>query len=111
MEDSLLVLQRCSMGWCQNPISNSSLAEEMRLEKISGIHVMRMSGPRVLLIFDSIEVRQQVIHSGVLDRWFSHVVDWHAKESALDCRRAWISVFGVPVHAWSRDNFERLVSH
>ncbi|KAK8589475.1 hypothetical protein V6N12_023870 [Hibiscus sabdariffa] len=49
------------MAWCRNPISNSSMAEEMGLEKISGIHVMWMSGL-------------------------------------------------VPVHAWSHDNFERLVS-
>ncbi|KAK8676233.1 hypothetical protein V6N13_034285 [Hibiscus sabdariffa] len=39
----------------------------MRLEEISGVHVMRMSGPRVLLIFDSVEVQQQVTQSGVLD--------------------------------------------
>ncbi|KAK8653098.1 hypothetical protein V6N13_127113 [Hibiscus sabdariffa] len=55
IEDSLLVLQHCSIGWCQNPISNSSLAEEMSLEKVLGVHVMRLVGSRVLLIFDSIE--------------------------------------------------------
>ncbi|KAK8689598.1 hypothetical protein V6N13_088312 [Hibiscus sabdariffa] len=49
------------------------MAEEMGLEKISGIHVMWMSGLYVFLIFDSVEVR-------------------------------------VLVHAWSHDNFERLVS-
>ncbi|KAL4369087.1 hypothetical protein GQ457_05G024400 [Hibiscus cannabinus] len=110
-EDSMAVLQRCSIGCCRNPISNSSLAEELRMEKVLGVHVMRLAGPRVLLIFDSIEVRQQMMDSGVLDRWFSLVVDWSAEGSALECRRAWISVFGVPVHAWSRDTFERLVSH
>ncbi|KAK8574444.1 hypothetical protein V6N12_062138 [Hibiscus sabdariffa] len=45
----------------------TSRVEEMRLEEISGVHVMRMSGPRVLLIFDSVEVQQQVTQSGVLD--------------------------------------------
>ncbi|KAL4352001.1 hypothetical protein GQ457_06G014710 [Hibiscus cannabinus] len=110
-EDSLVVLQRCSIGWCRNPISNSSLAEELCLEKVLGVHVMRLAGSRVLLIFYSIEVRQQMMDSGVLDRWFSLVVDWSAEGSALECRRVWISVFGVPVHAWSRDTFERLVSH
>ncbi|KAL4368431.1 hypothetical protein GQ457_05G036100 [Hibiscus cannabinus] len=110
-EDSMAVLQRCSIGCCRNPISNSSLAEELRMEKVLGVHVMRLAGPRVLLIFDSIEVRQQMMDSGVLDRWFSLVVDWSAEGSALECRRAWISVFCVPVHAWSRDTFERLVSH
>ncbi|KAL4376983.1 hypothetical protein GQ457_02G029440 [Hibiscus cannabinus] len=81
------------------------------MEKVLGVHVMWLAGPRVLLIFYSIEVRQQMMDSGVLDRWFSLVVDWSAEGSALECRRAWISVFGVPVHAWSRDTFERLVSH
>ncbi|KAK8695639.1 hypothetical protein V6N13_000790 [Hibiscus sabdariffa] len=44
MEDFLLVLQRCSIGWCWSPISNSSLAKEIHLERISGVHVMRISG-------------------------------------------------------------------
>ncbi|KAK8675613.1 hypothetical protein V6N13_033678 [Hibiscus sabdariffa] len=83
-EDSLLVFQRCSIGWCRNPISNSSLAEEMRQEKFS---------------------------EGALDRWFSRVVDWSVEGSALECRRVWISVFGVLVHVWSDDTFERLVPH
>ncbi|KAK8995363.1 hypothetical protein V6N11_069798 [Hibiscus sabdariffa] len=76
-EDYLLVLQPCAIGWCQSLISNSCLAEETRRERISGVHVMWISGSRVLLIFYSVKV----------------------------------SVFGVPIHAWSCDNFERLVSH
>ncbi|KAK8515900.1 hypothetical protein V6N12_016206 [Hibiscus sabdariffa] len=64
MEDFVVVLQRCLIGWCRSPISNSCLVEEIRLEKISGVHVMRLAGSRVLLIFDSVEVRQQVMHSG-----------------------------------------------
>ncbi|KAK8691226.1 hypothetical protein V6N13_074744 [Hibiscus sabdariffa] len=111
MEDFVVVLQRCSIGWCRFPISNSCLVKEICLEEISGVHVMRLAGSRVLLIFDSVEVRQQVMHSGVLDRWFSRVVEWSAEDSVLECRRVWVSVFGVPVHTWSRDNFEHLVSH
>ncbi|KAK8596139.1 hypothetical protein V6N12_064638 [Hibiscus sabdariffa] len=86
MEDFLLVLQRCSIGWCWSPISNSSLAKEIHLERISGVHVMRISGN------------------------FSGVVDWNVENRVLDCRRVWVSVFGVSVHVWSRENFERLVS-
>ncbi|KAK8515904.1 hypothetical protein V6N13_096760 [Hibiscus sabdariffa] len=110
MEDFVVVLQHCSIGWCRSPISNSCLVEEIRLEEISGVHVMRLAGSSVLLIFDSVEVQQQVMHSGVLDRWFSRVVESSLEDSVLDCRRVWVSVFGTPVHAWSHDNFERLVS-
>ncbi|KAK8562259.1 hypothetical protein V6N12_010345 [Hibiscus sabdariffa] len=80
VEDHDVVLQHCAIGWCYVPISNSNLAAELKLETISGIHVMRISGSRVLLIFDSIEIRQQVMSSDIM------------------------------THAWSRDNFERLVS-
>ncbi|KAK8480014.1 hypothetical protein V6N12_020174 [Hibiscus sabdariffa] len=76
MEDFLLVWQCCLIGWCWSPISNSSLAKEIHLERIIGVHVMRISRLRVLLIFDSVKVR-----------------------------------FGVPVHTWSCENFERLVSY
>ncbi|KAK9001299.1 hypothetical protein V6N11_083086 [Hibiscus sabdariffa] len=88
MGDHLLILQRCSIGWCRSPISNSNLVEEMCLEKIRGVHVMRISGLRVLLIFDSFEFRQQVVSSEVLDMWFSR------EDIILDCRRVWVSVFG-----------------
>ncbi|KAK8485472.1 hypothetical protein V6N13_053709 [Hibiscus sabdariffa] len=72
---------------------------------------MRISGPRILLIFDSVGVRQQMLRSDILSRWFSRVVEWNEADCVLDCRRVWLSVFGVPVHAQSRDNFEHLVSH
>ncbi|KAK8573836.1 hypothetical protein V6N13_096767 [Hibiscus sabdariffa] len=84
MEDFVVVLQRCLIGWCRSPISNSCLVEEIRLEKISGVHVMRLAGS---------------------------LVEWSVEDSVLECRRVWVSVFGIPVHTWSHDNFERLVSH
>ncbi|KAK8583181.1 hypothetical protein V6N13_021893 [Hibiscus sabdariffa] len=105
-EEYLQILQHCSIGWCQVLISNSSLVDEMRLEKVSGVHVMRISRPLVLLIFDSIEIQQQVVSSDVLKIWFSRVVDWNETDCALDYCRVW-----VPVHVWSLDNFERFVSH
>ncbi|KAK8652030.1 hypothetical protein V6N13_141600 [Hibiscus sabdariffa] len=71
MEDFLLVWQCCLIGWCWSPISNSSLAKEIHLERIIGVHVMRISRLRVLLIFDSVKVRQRVVQSAVLDKWFS----------------------------------------
>ncbi|KAK8521815.1 hypothetical protein V6N12_066398 [Hibiscus sabdariffa] len=83
-EEYLQILQHCSIGWCQVLISNSSLVDEMRLEKVSGVHVMRISRPLVLLIFDSIEIQQQVVSSDVLKIWFSRVVDWNETDCALD---------------------------
>ncbi|KAL4297450.1 hypothetical protein GQ457_12G002520 [Hibiscus cannabinus] len=47
---------------------------------------------------------------GQTRRW-NRVVEWSKVESAMLNRRVWVSVFGVPIHAWTSDTFERLVSH
>ncbi|KAK8595279.1 hypothetical protein V6N13_123159 [Hibiscus sabdariffa] len=88
-EDSLLVLQRCSIGWCRNPISNLSLAEELCLEKVLGVHVMRLAGSRIVFSGGGLVCGGECIglSSGMdFDVW-------------------------VPVHACSRDTFEQLVSY
>ncbi|KAK9044651.1 hypothetical protein V6N11_058546 [Hibiscus sabdariffa] len=83
----------------------------MRLENLLGIQVMRISGDRVFLIFYDVDTRSRMLNSGVLSKWFSRVVDWNEDDCAIGCKRVWISGFGLPIHAWSRETFECLVMH
>ncbi|KAK9012101.1 hypothetical protein V6N11_040170 [Hibiscus sabdariffa] len=105
------VISRCSIGRYRFPISNSDLTEALRLEKVGGVRVMRIFGSSVLLIFDDEEARQRVMESDMLSNWFDHVVDWNEAESAMVNRRVWLSVYGVPIHAWASGTFKRLVAH
>ncbi|KAK9045822.1 hypothetical protein V6N11_051727 [Hibiscus sabdariffa] len=58
------LLGQCVIGWCQLPIPIRVLAAEMRTEGINDASVMRISGNRVLIIFNSIEERDRIVSSG-----------------------------------------------
>ncbi|KAK9003548.1 hypothetical protein V6N11_084190 [Hibiscus sabdariffa] len=47
VEDHLNILQRFSIGWCRTLISNSSLAEEIRLEKDQQAYECREVGEKL----------------------------------------------------------------
>ncbi|KAK8593569.1 hypothetical protein V6N12_045646 [Hibiscus sabdariffa] len=81
----------------------------MRLENLFGVQEMRISGAMVLLIFYDVEMRNRMMNSGTLSKCFDRFVHWSEDGCAMGCQRVWISVFGVPIHAWSRETFERLV--
>ncbi|KAK9045543.1 hypothetical protein V6N11_051453 [Hibiscus sabdariffa] len=84
--DNMDVVSRCLIGRCRFPISNIDLAEALPLEK-------------------------RVVERDLLSNWFDRVVNWNKVESAMVNHRVWISDFGVLIHAWSSDTFERLVAH
>ncbi|KAK8502993.1 hypothetical protein V6N12_067671 [Hibiscus sabdariffa] len=67
---------------------NSDLGDALRAENVGGVRVMQISGSS-----------------------FDHVFDWNEAESALVNHRVWISVFGVPIHVWASETFERLVAY
>ncbi|KAK8675033.1 hypothetical protein V6N13_033106 [Hibiscus sabdariffa] len=109
--DNREVLDRCAIGWCKSPILNANLVEAMRSADIVGFQMMRISGDRVLLIFDDVGVRTRMLASDSMSKWFDRVVEWNEEDCAMGCRRVWISIFGVSIHAWSRETFERVMSH
>ncbi|KAK8991875.1 hypothetical protein V6N11_044773 [Hibiscus sabdariffa] len=108
---SLEVLGRCLIGWCRHPILNSDLVAALRAEKFEGVRVLRMSGSSVLLIFNNIENRWQVKERDVLSTWFDRVSKLCEDDSSFENRRVWVSVFGVLIHAWTSETFERVVAH
>ncbi|KAK9008744.1 hypothetical protein V6N11_075626 [Hibiscus sabdariffa] len=105
------VISRCSIGRYSFPISNTDLTEALGLEKVGGVRVIRIYWSLVLHIVDELEVRQRVMERGVLSNGFDRMVDWNERESSMLNRKVWISVFGVPIHAWASSTFERLVAH
>ncbi|KAK8991964.1 hypothetical protein V6N11_044857 [Hibiscus sabdariffa] len=49
--------------------------------------VMRVSGDRVLLIFDDVGVRTRILASDSLSKWFDRVAEWNEEDCAMGCWR------------------------
>ncbi|KAK8684061.1 hypothetical protein V6N13_040098 [Hibiscus sabdariffa] len=81
----------------------------MRAEGINEASVMRICGNRVLIIFDSIEERDRIVSSGVMSTWFERLENWKST-CGMEQRRVWLSVYGVPIQAWTKDTFERIAA-
>ncbi|KAK8506679.1 hypothetical protein V6N12_038498 [Hibiscus sabdariffa] len=107
--DNREVLDRCVIGWCKSPISNADLTRALRSDDIVLLQVMRLFGDRVLLIFDDADVRSKMLASDILSKLFDRFVEWNEEDCAMGCWRVWISIFRVPIHAWSQETFERLM--
>ncbi|KAK8626055.1 hypothetical protein V6N13_133707 [Hibiscus sabdariffa] len=105
------VLDRCAIAWCRSSISNADLAAALRSDDIMRCHVMRIAGDRVFLIFYDVEERSRMLATDSMSKWFYRVVEWNEEDCAMGYRRTWISVFGILIHAWFRETFERVISH
>ncbi|KAL4333971.1 hypothetical protein GQ457_07G010370 [Hibiscus cannabinus] len=81
----------------------------MRAEEINEASVMRVTGNRVLIIFDSIEDRDCIVSSGMMSTWFERVENWKST-CGMEQRRVWLSIYGVPIHAWKKDTFEQITA-
>ncbi|KAK9033174.1 hypothetical protein V6N11_018211 [Hibiscus sabdariffa] len=107
--DKKAVLERSAVGVCRRPISLELLAAGLESDQIRGFHLMRLSGSRVLLIFQDIQVRTRVIELPALDNWFESVMVWSPRACKLN-RRVWLTMYGIPVDAWVDRTFENIAS-
>ena len=42
-----------------------------------------------------------------LEQWFNSIEKWNITDQA-ESRRAWLEVYGVPVHGWTKENFKKI---
>ncbi|KAK8583595.1 hypothetical protein V6N12_067859 [Hibiscus sabdariffa] len=84
--------------------SNWSIEQD---KEVGTVELMCVAGSLVLLIFKSLEERKKTIESKVLDTWLENVMDW-SPTIAMPNRRVWVSVCGIPIHAWSVGTFKNL---
>ncbi|KAL4296849.1 hypothetical protein GQ457_12G019510 [Hibiscus cannabinus] len=107
-EENMEILRFCAVGFYRKPYLLLDLAREFRYACLEGFTVMRMAGSVVLLMFADTEKRRSVIENGCLDPWLENLTDW-SSEFRLPNRRVWLSVLGVPIHAWSTETFKNIV--
>ncbi|KAK8477037.1 hypothetical protein V6N12_057984 [Hibiscus sabdariffa] len=72
---------------------------------------MRISGDRVLLIFDDVGVRTRILASDSLSKWFDRVAELNEEDCAMGCWRLCISIFGVPDAQDSSTDSEQMENH
>ncbi|GMI91847.1 hypothetical protein HRI_002854000 [Hibiscus trionum] len=105
--DKWNTLQHCAVGWSKQQKGLASIAKELHYEGIRDMTIMRLAGSRILLLFQNKEIRKSLVQSGILLKWFSRVQNW-VPEIERGSRRAWISIRGIPIHAWSKVSFQRV---
>ncbi|KAL4283668.1 hypothetical protein GQ457_16G016100 [Hibiscus cannabinus] len=101
------VLQTCAVGWCRQPLSITRLADEMQSAGLRGIELMWITGSMVLFYFKNMEAREKEMEKGSLKTWFHSVEPWSAN-IAYETRCAWVSICGLPMHAWSEGSFKNI---
>lgn len=57
-----------------------------------------------LITFVSMDEKEVMLRSKWLDQWFEFISDVKTNSSTL-WRETWLSVYGVPLVAWSYENF------
>ncbi|KAK9008964.1 hypothetical protein V6N11_080440 [Hibiscus sabdariffa] len=107
--DKKAVLERLAVGVCMRLISLELLAVGLESDQIRGFHLMWLSGSRVLLIFQDIQVRTRVVELPTLDNWFESDLVW-CPRACKSNRRVWLTMYGISVHAWAGRTFENIAS-
>ncbi|KAK8628855.1 hypothetical protein V6N13_009435 [Hibiscus sabdariffa] len=63
----------------------------------------------MLLMFNDVKMRHEVLDSGKLDEWLENVGIWNSMMS-IPNRRTWLSISGLPIHVWSEMTFDNIAS-
>ncbi|KAK8613163.1 hypothetical protein V6N13_100936 [Hibiscus sabdariffa] len=103
-ESKVDVLSTCAIGRCKNPISIANLASKISHVNLQGCHLMRILDLMLLIMFTTLESRKKISSKVDLHCWFERVRVW-TLEFPIDSRQVWLSIYGMPMHAWSMDSF------
>jgi len=63
---------------------------------------------QVLLTFPSEQLMEECLRQcDELRQWFKSIEKWSITDKA-EYRRTWVEVFGVPIHGWTKENFQKI---
>lgn len=87
------------------------MTREREKEGMSGIKVRSLGGFEHLLTFEDGELMDLYCNEckDSLERWYSEIKPWN-ENIEFKWRETWITCFGIPINAWSFDNFIELGS-
>ena len=97
-------LERSAIAITSSLQSAESIQDHIMSEGVNCLTVNSMGGMQHLLIFNTIEDKHSIMESKWLERWFLTIRDVDHNSKAL-WRETWIYIHGVPLIAWSYENF------
>lgn len=109
-DEILSWLDRCAVGELRNTDVLNDLNHSLKEEGFSCC-AKYVGGFRYLLECDSKVDLLQMLTEGKekLDSWFSWLRPWEiAMEMSRPGRLVWISIEGIPLHAWTESTFQRI---
>ncbi|KAK9283721.1 hypothetical protein L1049_011971 [Liquidambar formosana] len=99
---------RCVVGSIIHFNNLRGLQESFVREGVFDITVRYMAGFLVVLEFHSEETMKLHLEDTTwLDQWVNDIRPWHPN-LFLHERSVWLSIVGVPLHAWMEDNFRMI---
>ncbi|XP_057249213.1 uncharacterized protein LOC130590681 [Beta vulgaris subsp. vulgaris] len=98
------LFSRSAIGIANSSSTSEVIHEHILAEGVNCLRVKPLGGMAHLIIFDSIEDKEAMIGSQWLLRWFNNIQNVHG-DCTTQWRQAWITIYGVPLSAWSYENF------
>lgn len=101
------MLERSAIGFASSSQSSEIILDHILAEGVNCLTIKAMGGMLHLLIFDTFEDKKLMMESKWLERWFTTIRNVN-DHSATMWRETWLKVYGVPLIAWSYENFYKI---
>ena len=101
------VFSRSVIAVANSASSSEAIHDHILAEGVNCLRIKPLGGLLHLITFDSAEDKDNLLNSKWLLRWFLELRNVNQKSAAL-WRKAWITVYGVPLTAWSYEIFFKI---
>ena len=103
-------LQRTLVCTTEEPRDIATLSSAISMGVGLSVKVSALSSYKFLLTFLTVEEMQNTLDTqGEIQQWFREIKRW-GNADICDSRRVWLSIVGVPPHAWSWENFKMIAA-
>ena len=101
-------LQRSISCQAREPMDGIAMHTELVSKKGMQVQIRMLSCMQIILTFPSEQLIEECLRQrDELGQWFSSIEKWSITDKA-EYRRTWVEVFGVPVHRWTKENFQKI---
>ncbi|KAJ4835935.1 hypothetical protein Tsubulata_021861 [Turnera subulata] len=109
--DTMSWLSRCMVGVLKHPTDMESVIGVWALHGYTDVKVSDLGGDSVLVCFPSTTSMTQFTQANPewVSLWFKMIRPWQRGDCA-ETRRCWLSIRGVPLHAWCLEFFMLIAS-
>lgn len=101
------LFQRSSIAFANSALSSNAILDHILAEGVTCMSIKPLRGLLHLIIFESLEDKKGMLKSEWLKRWFMEI-----REVNPGCASIWreiiLRIYGVPLGAWSYDNFFKI---